>query len=263
MAGISSNKKVARAARTASGRRRNSNSPIGWYSVLAIIVILGVGLVTFSRQERLDASNPGSTPPLAASADRPGDHWHEAYGIYICDKYVANIDNAENPYGIYTENDGIIHVTPFEKKYAGHNATIDLFAKAVDLKVDRNSVQPPGDPKVYKAGEKCGDKNGKYVVKEWSDATKADSGQELKSNPRSLKLQDKHAIAFAFVPEDMKVEDIPLPPSASTIEATIAKEAAAGAATDPGAGTEIPVDPGAAPVDPSVSVPAPPVPPAP
>lgn len=230
MVGTPSSRKVARAARTSSGRRRNASAPVGWYTTIAIIVIGGIALVTFSRQERLDATNPGSTPPLAPSVNRAGDNWLEAYGVYVCDKFLPNINSTNNPYGISTNNDGVIHISPFEKKYAGHNATVGRFGKAVDLEVTRTSVQMPGDPKTYKSGEKCGDKDGKFVVKEWTDAKNNDTGTEVKSDPARLLLKDKAAVVFAYVPHDMNVKDIPLPESASKLEAIAAEAAAKNAA---------------------------------
>src|SRR4051812_25623960 len=104
MVGTSSNRKVARAARTAGGRRRNANTPVGWYTLIATIVILGVSLIWFSRDQRMSSTDPGSTPPLApavaasGSLERPGDNWFEAYGVYLCDKFAPNIDNSNNPY---------------------------------------------------------------------------------------------------------------------------------------------------------------------
>jgi hypothetical protein len=242
MVGNPSNRKVARAARTSSGRRRNASAPIGWYTTLTIICVLGASLVFFSRQDRLDATNPGSTPPLAPVVDaqgnvsRPGDNWLEAYGVYLCDKFAPAINSTNNPYGISTQNDGIIHVSPFEKKYAGHNAQVNLFAKAVDLKVSRTSVQLPNDPKVWKAGEKCGDKNGKFVVKEWTDAKNPETGKEVKSDPDRLLLKNNAAVVFAYIPEDKDVKDIPAPDSVKQLDAAAAA-IASGNTTSAGAGT--------------------------
>lgn len=240
MVGTSGNRKVARAARTSSGRRRGASTPVGYYSTLAVIALLGIALVWFSRNERLDASNPGHTPPLApvVAADgtpsRAGDQWFEAYGIYICDKYQAPIDNPNNLFGISTENDGVIHIAPHQKKYAGHNTTLNLFARTVDLEITRTSFKLPNDEKTYKSGEKCGDKDGKFVVKEWSNAKDPASGTEIKSNPKSLLLKDNHAVAIAFIPNDMNWEDIPLPESAAKLEGVAA--AAKAAAADPSGG---------------------------
>jgi hypothetical protein len=248
MVGTSGNRKVARAARTSSGRRRSASAPIGYYSTLVIIAILGSALVFFSRQERLDASNPGSTPPLAPAVksdgtlERAGDNWFEAFGVYICDKYVPNIDSANNPYGINTQNDGIIHISPFEKRYAGHNATLGLFAKAVDFKVDRTSFKLPTEEKTWKSGEKCGDKNGKFVVKEWTSGKDNATGKEVKSDPARLLLKDGAAIAVAYIPDDMKWEDIPLPDSAAKLEEVKAKAQAEAAAPEEGA-SDAPADP--------------------
>lgn len=240
MAGNFSSKKVARAARTGGGRRRMPGSTsYGWYALLAVIVITGTVLVGFSRHERLDASNPGSTPPLAPSPTRAGDNWYQAYGVYICDKFVPPINNDADPYGIATKNDGVIRIHPFERKYAGNNATLGLFGKAVGMKIDRDTLEIPNDPKKYGAGEKCGDKDGELVVKEWENAKDDATGKIVESNPKNLRLRDGGAITIAFMPNGEK--NIPLPPSAGTIDQVKAADQAAAAATGP-AESEVPVE---------------------
>lgn len=226
MPGNFSSKKVARAARTGGGRRRVPGSTsYGWYALLAVIVLVGTGLVYVSRADRLDASNPGSTPPLAPSPTRSGDFWYEAYGIYICDKFVPNIDNQADPYGIATKNDGVIHIHPYERKYAGNNATLGLFGKAVGMKIDRDSLEIPNDPKKYGSSEKCGDKPGELVLKEWENAKDESSGKIIESNPKNLKLRNNAAVTIAFVPEGER--NIPMPPSAANLEQVAAAAQAA------------------------------------
>jgi hypothetical protein len=270
MVGTSGNRKVARAARTSSGRRRSASTPIGYYTTLIIIALLGTALVYVSREDRLDASNPGSTPPLAPVVDaegnltREGDNWFEAYGIYICDKFVPAIDNANNPYGVSTQKDGVIRISPFEKKYAGHNATLNLFARTVDLEISRTSVKLPNEDKVWKSGEKCGDKNGKFVVKEWSDAKDNATGKEVKSDPKRLLLKDRAAVTIAYIPEDMKWEDIPLPESAPTLDDVAAKAVAeATAPAEGGAAPEGTTDTTAPGATPDTTAPPATTPPAP
>lgn len=246
MAGNFSSKKVSRVARTGRSRRRNPNSAsYGWYGLMAAILILGVFMVGFSRAERLDAKNPGSTPPLAPSETRQGDYWYEAYGVYICDKFIPNIDNSNDPYGIATQNDGIIHIHPYQRDYAGRNANLGLFGKVVDLKFEDETLQVPGDSKVYKAGEKCGDQEGELVIKEWKDAKNNDTGKKIEGDPKRVLLKDNAAVTFAFVPKGTKIEDIQLPPSAGTIDQVKAAQAAA---AEQAAQTQTPTPPTDTPV---------------
>lgn len=223
MVGSPSNKKVARAARTGGGRRRDPNS-YSWYALMVVIVIVGTILVVVSRNDRLSTTNYGSTAPLAPSPTRTGDHWVEAFGMYVCDKFVPNINSSNDPYGIATQNDGVIHIHPYERKYAGHNATLGLFAKAMTMKLERDQFSVPGD-KTYAPGTKCGDQDGELVVKEWSKASDGSTGKVVRSNPKNLLLKNDAALVLAWVPKGKT--DIPLPPSAADLPKIAAADEAA------------------------------------
>ena len=241
MAGsLPNSRKVARAART-GGSRRKSGGPgarsYGWYAILALVVVVGVGSVWYSRSERLDASTPGSTPPLAPAVSstgqltRSGDHWTEAVGVYTCTAYAPNINVTKNPYGLSTKNDGIIHIAPLQKKYAGHNATVGLFAKAVGMNLDLDSFQLPGDTKDYKPGTKCDTSDGQLLVKEWSNATDESTGKVIKSDPRDLLVKNNAAIAIAWVPKNFDAANLKLPASAPNLASAAAADAQAAQGT--------------------------------
>jgi len=248
MAGSFSSKKVARAARTGGGPRRGGNADYGYYAVLLVIAILGTLTVVASRNERLSAKDPGSTPPLAPSENRSGDRWYEAYGVYICDKFLPNIDNDNDPYGLSTKNDGIIYIHPFQKEYAGRNSTFGRFALAVDLKMDRDSIQLAGDPTEYKEGSsKCGDKDGEVVVKQWDNAKDDKTGEIREGDPNTVLLGNNHAVVVAFVPKGER--NIPLPPSVAALDGAPAKEAEQGAAPS-ATGSSTPVPGGQSPAQP-------------
>lgn len=251
MAGSFSNRKVARAARTGGGPRRSGGTAYGWLSVWLILAILGATLVVFSRNERLDAQDPGSTPPLAPSETRSGDRWFEAYGVYLCDKFAPNIDNANDPYGIRTENDGVIRITPYEKQYAGKNATLGRFARAVDLEIDEDSVQLPNDSTEYGPDSRCGDRPGELVVKEWENPADPASGRVVEGDPRDLLLKNNAAVTIAFVPEGE--QNIPQPPSVPTLgqvaTTDAAQQAAAGGGGGAPGGDAVQTPPGQAPIE--------------
>ena len=54
MGKASSNKKVLRAASTGGGRTSRGSTPWGWYSVVAVAVVLGTVGIVFSRQQTQD-----------------------------------------------------------------------------------------------------------------------------------------------------------------------------------------------------------------
>jgi hypothetical protein len=119
MGKASSSKKVARAAR--AGGRVSSGQPrsLLFPGVLALIVLLGIGLVIYARNDRLD-DDLGGVPQL-------GDHIHQAFGVTICGEAQPPIPEFESDVGIHTHGDGVIHIHPFSQLGVGANATLGRF----------------------------------------------------------------------------------------------------------------------------------------
>ncbi|HZM43156.1 MAG TPA: hypothetical protein VFB94_28765, partial [Acidimicrobiales bacterium] len=105
MGKASSSKKVARAARAggrraSGGRQRDLKFP----AVIGVIVVLGVGLIGFAANDR---KSDAQVPPIVNQ-----DHWHAAFGVYICGEFQPNPPLFESPVGIHTHDDGVIHIHP-------------------------------------------------------------------------------------------------------------------------------------------------------
>ena len=203
MGRASSSKKVARAASTGGGRTARGARPLGWYAAIALVVILGVSGIVFSRAERreeLAAGADGSAPVANV------DHWHAAYGIYLCDEFAPMITNERDPKGIHTHADGIIHIHPFVRSAAGRNATLEVFMDAVDMTLNDDELEIPGG-KSYKSGDtKCGDEEGIVQVKVGDEV--------ITENVSSIKLEDQALVTIAFAP---KGAELPEPPSAGDL----------------------------------------------
>ena len=213
MGKASSNKKVARAASTGGGRTSRGARPWGWYGSMAMVAILGSFLIVTSRNERQAASNPLKSekprpPSLPGQKKFAGDHWHAAYGIFICNEFVPAIQSDQDPKGIHTHGDGVVHIHPFTKAASGRNATFGVFAETVGLKVSETRVDVPGQ-KNYKNGDACPDgKKGKLKVYL--------NGDERPGDPRKIRLRDRDELVIAFVPPGV---DVPkTPPSASELD---------------------------------------------
>lgn len=131
MGKASSSKKVARAAR--AGGRVSARQPrsLMFPSVLALIVILGVALVVYARDDRLSQDLSG--PPQL------GEHIHVAIGVYVCDQFLTDLPEFESQVGIHTHGDGVLHIHPFSQLGVGANATLGQFLK------DARTGQPPID----------------------------------------------------------------------------------------------------------------------
>jgi hypothetical protein len=210
MGKASSNKKVARAATTGGGRTTRGRTPWLYYGALALAVLVGVGLIWQSRDHRITQLAAGTVvPPRLAnpSKNQPFDHWHVAYGFYICDAFQPDLPDNASKGGIHTHTDGLIHVEPVTVDDAGPNATVGRFVKLAGVTLTEDEIKIPGQ-NAHKNGDKCGDKKG--VVKVFVD------GKLRAGDPHDIKLTDQAKMVFAFVPED--TDSVPEPPSVKNLE---------------------------------------------
>ena len=202
--GKASNKKVARAASTGGGRTSRGTTPVSWYSAMGIIVVIGLVLVVFSRNQHL---NKGAGPH-----PNQKDHWHAAYAFDICGSFQPNLPQPATLLGLHTHGDGLVHVEPYvtgAPQDAGKNATLARFVQGIPgLKLTSTEVQYPGG-KLYKNGDKCGDKVGQVIIRWWPDAF-GDKNQIVQS-PKELRIANGGAVTIAFVPAGT---DVPKPPKA-------------------------------------------------
>ena len=212
MGKASSNKKVARAASTGGGRTARGARPWGWYGAMTAVVLVGSLTIFTSRNERQAASNPLKSEkprPPAQSKNFPGDHWHAAYGIYICDEFVPAIQSDRDPSGIHTHNDGVIHIHPFTRAVSGRNATFGVFADTVGLEVGKDFIEVPGGTR-YENGDTCEgqDEKGRLQV--------LLNGDERTGDPKKLRLRDRDLLVIAFAPGDAEIPEDP--PSKSGLD---------------------------------------------
>ena len=216
MGKASSAKKIARAARAggrASGvRQRNLLFP----GTIAAIVILGVTMVGFSiREHRADAN---TVPPLAGKDGLPGDHWHAAYGFWVCGEWLPALPTFDSTAGIHTHADGVIHIHPFGDAGAGRNATVGTFleqAPGVTLTDDKLTV---GEESWETGKTECDGKKGELVVARWENVQTTDENPSLDyDNFDDIRFRkDGEGYTIAFVPEG-DTDDIPKPESAAQL----------------------------------------------
>src|SRR4051794_28699673 len=140
MAKTSSSKKVARVARSGASKRRVRERPkLGFALACFVIVVLGTLTVAFARTQRTDSA-AASEQPAAAKGDpskggKAGDHWHVAYGMYVCDHFLPPVTDAgDDKNGIHTHGDGVIHTHPFNAASSGSNARLKVFGDQTNMK---------------------------------------------------------------------------------------------------------------------------------
>jgi hypothetical protein len=238
MGKASSAKKVARAART--GGRVSSGQPRGllFPTAVVLVVLLGVGLVVYARNDRLNNALSG-VPQL-------GDHIHEAIGFDACGDFLPNIPVFETQIGIHTHGDGVMHIHPFSQLGVGANATLGRFLKDahdeghLDVSLSDTKLTLLGN--TYQVGKtKCpGVTNPTLRVAYWSDVQNAASLPTVTTGSFTSLPLTKNGGGYTVFFGDPKA-DIPKPPSApnlaqlgaadSSQTATTATTAKAGATT--------------------------------
>ena len=123
---------------------------MGFPLVLVAVVILGMVLVVFARSSRAPAAAP-----------RVGnDHWHSAYAVYDCDRFLPAFTSAADPDGIHSHQDGVIHIHPWNSSAAGDDARLDVFLEAMGVRITDDEISGPGIG-VLEAGSDC---NGEPTV---------------------------------------------------------------------------------------------------
>lgn len=194
----STTRKVTKVARTGGGRTKRGQSSWIFPTFITTVVILGTFLIVFSRNQR----QPDTSPP------RIGDHWHSAIGFYLCDSFAPNVpDNGEDPLGIHTHGDGVVHTHPFGAQASGRNAKLELWFDTVGANVTQNQIRLPGQD-ARRNGERCGDREARVVTRVWD--TRTAEGRIVEGNPGDIRLGNNQLITVAFVPDGT---DIPKPPS--------------------------------------------------
>jgi hypothetical protein len=267
MAKSSSSKKVAKVARAGSSKRRVRERPkLAFPLAIFVIIVLGSTMVLTARNNRFNSADAAEAPVVNK------DHWHNAYGFYVCDHFLPPFtDQGDDKNGIHTHGDGIIHIHPFVAASAGPNAQLKVFAKQIGMTLGKDSITTP-DGTEYKNGYDCNGKPAKVLVYRWANAEDPNEPAEVFDKDfGDIQLKnDRGAITFAVVPDGT---DVPHPDSVATLDnlsdvgtSAAGATGAAGASTPdastptastPDASTpalSIPTDAGG--VTPSVSTPA-------
>jgi hypothetical protein len=143
-----------------------------------------------------------------------GDHWHIAYGVYDCDKYLPASQEQNDPLGIHTHGDGLIHVHPYDVSTIGDGARLARFTDAIGAELTDDHYRPgageAGAPELT-AGQGCGDKPSELVIAYWPDALKDAKPELITKDLADFHFtRDGSAVAIALVPQG--TTEIPLPP---------------------------------------------------
>ena len=100
----------------------NQSGPGFFIGALGLILVAGIAATVFFAVNR--ESNIGVAPEASI------DHWHSALLIHNCGTDLPSTGTFENPDGIHTHGDGLLHIHPFNPSASGSNATLGNYFEA-------------------------------------------------------------------------------------------------------------------------------------
>ncbi|HEY4609971.1 MAG TPA: hypothetical protein VIH06_12220 [Ilumatobacteraceae bacterium] len=227
MASSSSAKKVAKLASRGKGKKvRFQGGTIFPIAVIAVVV-LGLLAIVYGRESR---PSSGVGVPRVNDGTNIDAHWHQAFGIYICDTFQpkisgtleeTGIDSQGNTVllndkfkllGIHSHNDGIIHYHPSSTKSSGNRAKLGVFLDSYNIKLtDTELVMPPeqGGDKWSTDDTKCDGKDTQLITRVWDHFNDPSKFHDVVTDFKNIRItNDGMVFTVAFVP---KGTDIPQP----------------------------------------------------
>jgi hypothetical protein len=237
----SSTKKAAKLAQSGSGKKVRFQGGTLFPLVVTIVIVLGLSLVVYARQSRPSVD--------ASGAPQQSDHWHHAYGFYLCDTWFQLDGDAEQQgtdnftqyarTGIHSHNDGLIHWHPFSSASVGSNATLGVFLDTYGVDLSNDKIEFPESQRValeaqltpedpprediltWEDGDQCtvdgSQEDAEVKVVVWNNFTDTDDGTTYIADFDNIRLdRDQMVVAIAFVPDDT---DVSMPPWAPELPA--------------------------------------------
>ena len=237
MASSSSTKKAAKLAQKGKGRKVRFQGGTVFPAAVAITLIVGVAAIIYSRQT-LPAAD--ATPPTV------NDHWHAAYGFYLCDDWYqlsGNLEelNATGQFantdftrtGVHSHDDGVVHWHPYTSAAVGSNAVLGVFLENYGVELTNESLKfdnvdivtanpdfPPANgfdvQDEYVEGEtQCDGEDAELSVKAWNSYTDTDGGRRYIANMDRIHIDnDGMVFGIYFTP---KGTDQVMPPWAQDL----------------------------------------------
>jgi len=199
MGRASSAKKIARAAK-GSGRPGARRS-LAWPATITAVVVVGILLLLLTVSE----DDPVAVGPVV------GEHWHAAYGINNCGTFVPNLVDIQpdDPTGIHTHGDGLIHMHPFSSRVSGTGANLDTWGLMTGLELTDTSIKAAGID--VENVDDCDGQPGVVQMKVWSSVAD-EVGRVVTEDLADYNPQDLELVTIAFLPAGA---DIPKPPAAA------------------------------------------------
>ena len=202
---------VARAAASGGSRSYRARRPVAWYAAMVVIVVAGIGLVVYSRNELL---HPAVVGPTAT------DNWQVAFAVDICGTVQGDLPANSNltSVGIRTFGNGLIDVDPGvvttnPAAYEGANATLGKFASSYPgFTLTSTSIHlPVKGARTWKNGDACtaaaGPLHGAGTLQVETWSSPRATGNLFVGDPTKVHLDNGEMITVAFLPKGASIPE--------------------------------------------------------
>jgi hypothetical protein len=209
-------RRVARAASIGGGRAYRSRTPYGWYAMLIAVCLIGLGLIAYSRHERLAAassttttSTTTTTTPAEAPEPNTLAHWQVALSVDVCGHVVNLPRSATQQSGLTTTGNGVVNVEPIlagkhASEFEGANATVGKFLSAENVTLGDTFLDLPASlDKVggrHTNGDRCGSRPGQAELAIWFTPTTT-TPHIVTSGGAAFSYANGEMFMVAFVPK--------------------------------------------------------------
>ncbi|MFT7601404.1 MAG: hypothetical protein ACI8TP_004357 [Acidimicrobiales bacterium] len=184
-----------------------------WFlPVVVVIALIGVAAVAVLASQR--ESNVGIAPRALV------DHWHGALLIHDCGTDLPFSADDNDPEGVHTHGDGLMHVHPFTSAAAGKNATLGAYLRATGgVLTDDLYVPGPGEvPTQLDEAVQCAGEDSQLVLAYWDDPD-SETPEIITTDLNNFPITaDNFALTLARVPVGTDPADIPKSPLVGQIE---------------------------------------------
>jgi hypothetical protein len=224
VASSSSAKKVAKLASRGKGKKVRFQGGSIFPIAVVLVVVLGLLAIFYGRQSR---PSSGVGVPRVNDGTNIDAHWHQAFGIYICDTFQPKIqgtleetgvDSQGNTVllndkfailGIHSHNDGIIHYHPASTKSSGNRAKLGVFLDSYNIKLtDTELVMPPeqGGEKWSTKDTKCDGKATQLITRVWDHYNDPNTFHDVVTDMKDIRItNDGMVFTVAFVPKGANI----------------------------------------------------------
>jgi hypothetical protein len=160
---------LARLRRGAAPSRRRF-AGVRYLGIAAALVaaVAGASVIWQVAGDQGQDVRSGSSPSAQSAGPRMDvDHWHAAFGIDDCGRWLTDpVDATRDLLGIHTHGDGLIHVHPFAPEVSGRKATLAKFLDQIGVTVSPDSVTL-ADGTELRAADGCSGKPARVSIQVW------------------------------------------------------------------------------------------------